>query len=524
MLNGSNSSNLPVARSSRSRVDGPASFTQSLPSTCAWLVTMLSCESSLSRSGGSCQIWNFSVLGSNLATPPWYIMPSKRLPSRSMPRSRLPVGKPLRSSGMAYSVCLPVLGSILPRNCSPKFEYQASPFTMMTSCGSMVARGRSYSVMMTLVPRPFTRGSVLSSNSCFMPGAQIDGGEILGHLAEAFRIGGARLVHPPLRLDRLADLGIAVHARDHLHELVGVVARFHHPLEGVAAHAVDELELVVVGAGDAHHPFGIGELLAQVAGLAQLEVGAGGLPRRDIGVFGTFEVISDRANLQAVAAGREPRRREAVAALRVGDDADGDVRTILLGADDHAFHRSFLGRGDLAGESAAAPSAPCAAAGGLEFASKRVNADAAPTTKAMRRNSIAASLNPTLAWGRAAASPLRPERSCCQRTGWQPVGAIPIQWSHDEAATRRNSLGRRSARVGYHVGSADQSLELAHTVVTSRCRAPPAGGVSPRRPDRGCARASRCRRNSRRVGTRSWRHGHRRRCGRRPGSRRQAWP
>src|SRR5258705_2966511 len=59
---------------------------------------------------------------------------------------------------------------------------------------------------------------------------------------------------------------------------------------------------------------------------------------------------------------------------------------------------------------AVAPPAPCAAAGGLELERTRVNANAAPT-KAMRRNSIAASLNPTLAWGRAAALPLRPERS-----------------------------------------------------------------------------------------------------------------
>ena len=69
-MSGSISSNLPLARSSRNRVEGPASLTHSLPSTSMRLVTMLSCESSLSRSGGSCQIWNFSVLGSNLATPP----------------------------------------------------------------------------------------------------------------------------------------------------------------------------------------------------------------------------------------------------------------------------------------------------------------------------------------------------------------------------------------------------------------------------------------------------------------------
>ena len=124
--------------------------------------------------------------------------------------------------------------------------------------------------------------------------AQIDRGEILGHFAEALGIGGTRLIHPPLRLDWLAHLGIAVHARDHLHELVGVVARFHHPLERVAAHAVDQLKFVVVAAGDAHHPFGIRELLAQIPGLAQLEIGGCGLGGLDLGGFGAFEVVADR--------------------------------------------------------------------------------------------------------------------------------------------------------------------------------------------------------------------------------------
>src|SRR3954454_18644389 len=251
-------------------------------------------------------------------------MPSRRCASRSMPRSRLTVGKPLRSSGMAYSVCLPVFGSSLPRNCSPKFEYQASPFTMITSCGSMVGRGRSYSVMMTLVPRPLTRGRVLSSNSCFMPELRLMVARYSATLRKRSGLAARDWSTRRCGFIGLAHLGIAVHARDHLHELVGVVARFHHPFQGVAAHAVDQLELVVIGAGDAHHPFGIGELFAEVAGLAQLEVGAGGRARRDVGALGAFEVVSDRADLQAVTAGLEPCRREAVAALRVGDDADGD--------------------------------------------------------------------------------------------------------------------------------------------------------------------------------------------------------
>ncbi len=58
----------------------------------------------------------------------------------------------------------PVLGSSLPRNCSPKFENHTVPSaSVTTSCASMVRRGRSYSVMMTRVDRPVRRGNVLSA-------------------------------------------------------------------------------------------------------------------------------------------------------------------------------------------------------------------------------------------------------------------------------------------------------------------------------------------------------------------------
>ncbi len=90
-------------------------------------------------------------------------MPSQRLPFLSAPMSRLPTGKFGFGTVMAYSVCLPVFGSSLPRYCSPKFEYQMVPLTRITSWGSIVWRGRSYSVMIALVPRPLTRGSVFRS-------------------------------------------------------------------------------------------------------------------------------------------------------------------------------------------------------------------------------------------------------------------------------------------------------------------------------------------------------------------------
>src|SRR2546425_6874196 len=89
-------------------------------------------------------------------------MDSHRLPSRSVSKSNMPVGNPGRLSGTGYSVNVAVLGSSLPRNCSPKFENHTTPSpSTMTSCGSIVFRGRAYSVMMTRVEAPLGRGSVL---------------------------------------------------------------------------------------------------------------------------------------------------------------------------------------------------------------------------------------------------------------------------------------------------------------------------------------------------------------------------
>src|SRR5258708_36361273 len=76
----------------------------------------------------------------------------------------MPVGKPGRISGTGYSVTLAVPGSSLPRHCSPKLENHTVPAaSTTTSCGSMVLRGRSYSVMMTRVDGPAGRGNVLSA-------------------------------------------------------------------------------------------------------------------------------------------------------------------------------------------------------------------------------------------------------------------------------------------------------------------------------------------------------------------------
>src|SRR5215470_2757810 len=95
----------------------------------------------------------------------WYIRPSHKLPSLSERKESAPVGKPFLGSGTGYSVTFPVLGSSLPNVCSPKLEYQAIPSaSTITSCGSIVGRGKSYSVMMTRVALPLGREKVLRGN------------------------------------------------------------------------------------------------------------------------------------------------------------------------------------------------------------------------------------------------------------------------------------------------------------------------------------------------------------------------
>src|ERR1700741_3575515 len=92
-------------------------------------------------------------------------MPSHKLPSLSERIESVPVGDPFFGSGTGYSVTLPVLGSSFPSVCSPKLEYQAMPSaSTITSWGSIVGRGKSYSVMMTRVAAPFGRGNVLRGN------------------------------------------------------------------------------------------------------------------------------------------------------------------------------------------------------------------------------------------------------------------------------------------------------------------------------------------------------------------------
>src|SRR5215204_2591572 len=92
-LNGSQVSILPVARSSRCTPAKPLFCDQTLPSTCELCgLTMLTWAASMFCSGGNGQYVNFSVLGSNLTIVAWYMLPSHRLPARSVRSASDPVG------------------------------------------------------------------------------------------------------------------------------------------------------------------------------------------------------------------------------------------------------------------------------------------------------------------------------------------------------------------------------------------------------------------------------------------------
>ena len=95
VLNGSQVSILPVARSTRCTPAKPLFCDQTLPSTCELSgLIMFTCVASMFYSAGIGQYWNFSVFGSNLTIAAWYIMPSHRLSSRSARSPSEPFGKP----------------------------------------------------------------------------------------------------------------------------------------------------------------------------------------------------------------------------------------------------------------------------------------------------------------------------------------------------------------------------------------------------------------------------------------------
>src|SRR6185295_19332922 len=164
-LNGSHVSHSPVLRSTRCTPEKPLFCVHTLPSTpiLSGLV-MLTWVLGRFHSAGIGHTCTFSVFVSTLAMAAWYIMPTHRFSSRSMRIESAPRGEPFLISGVLISTSFPVFGSNLPMFWSPKSVYQTVPFeSTTTSCGCIVGRGMSHSVMMTRVARPLGRGKGLSS-------------------------------------------------------------------------------------------------------------------------------------------------------------------------------------------------------------------------------------------------------------------------------------------------------------------------------------------------------------------------
>src|SRR5262245_34208062 len=118
----------------------------------------------------------------------------------------------------------------------------------------------------------------------------------------------------------------------------------------VTADAVEQRLLLGVGSGKACEPFRIGELLRQVPGRPQFDVGRGAAPGGDIGRLWAVELVADGANGERIAAGLELRGGEAELAGVVADDGDGERRTLALCAHDDSFHEALRGGADLTSE------------------------------------------------------------------------------------------------------------------------------------------------------------------------------
>src|SRR5215470_12587642 len=137
------------------------------------------------------------------------------------------------------------------------------PESRITSCGSIMARGRSYSVKMTRVARPVGRGKNFSGYY-----ALIDAGEVL---RRCFQVGAPRQVafdvtDQPLRMKRGAAGVIAGHALENLQKFGSIMERAHNALQAVATVAAKQYSFLPVRARQIGEPFPIGGLRCDILG------------------------------------------------------------------------------------------------------------------------------------------------------------------------------------------------------------------------------------------------------------------
>ena len=336
----------------------PLFCAQTLPSTCENCgLTMLTCAASMFCSGGSVQNLNCSLLRSNLTMVAWYMLPSQRSPALSCRKPRKPVG----NSGLVHRNGIFLVRAGL--RVEPAQELLAEARVPGDAVGidDHVVRLDGLAPEVILGDDD-AGGAALGTRQrleLVLPlraGAQVDAAEEVGGAAVDLNPLVAALLHAPLTLAQLrvrrdALVHVALHARQRdIDEFVGGVGGARDALDRVAADAAQHGVLLLVGAREAREPFAVRHLRGEIFGLAQLEVEVRRLLRGDLDRGRAVEIVADGPDADRVLARLELARREGVAAGGVADHRHGDRRAGLLGADQHALHRAFLGGGDLSGQ------------------------------------------------------------------------------------------------------------------------------------------------------------------------------
>ena len=85
-----------------------------------------------------------------------------------------------------------------------------------------------------------------------------------------------------------------------LRPLVGIVGRAHDAFQRVTADAIEQCCLLLFGAGDAHHPLGVGELAGKIFGLLELDVGRRGGLGLHSRLGRAVDVVADSADADRI--------------------------------------------------------------------------------------------------------------------------------------------------------------------------------------------------------------------------------
>ena len=200
--------------------------------------------------------------------------------------------------------------------------------------------------------------------------AQIDAAQEFSHFLASLQLTGLPALFAALLLNcqpigqtRLRNLRntlihVARHSFLNLDKFIGIVNGTDRALQRVAGHAVPQRALLFLRTGNAFDPFRVGELHGEVGRLAEFQIRLRALLRADINYRrsqsgartrrgGTLQIIAHGPDTDRILARLQFRGGKAIVALRIADYGNSDCRIRFLCRDQHAFHRTFFGGGNL---------------------------------------------------------------------------------------------------------------------------------------------------------------------------------